>query len=248
MTAPARPSMSRARRALRRMLVEPFDRQLERELEREVVGSCESLLDLGCGFDSPVGAFSCKLTRCVGVDIFEPYLQRSVEAGIHSEYRCTDVLSIADELESGSFDCVIALDLIEHLRREDGIRLIAGMERVASRKVIIFTPNGFVPQAPYDGNAFQEHRSGWEPDEMRRLGYRVTGIYGWKPLRGERAEPVVRPRGLGSLLAMWSQPLVRARPEHAFHLLCVKDVAADAAPDPTFAPSRPWGRANTRPS
>ena len=49
------------------------------------------------------------------------------------------------------------------------------MEKVARKKVIVFTPNGFVPQRPYDGNPFQEHLSGWSVDEIHEL----TGIDPW---------------------------------------------------------------------
>lgn len=212
------------RRLARRVLVEPFDRQLERELEREIVGSCDSLLDLGCGHSSPVRSFSHRLRRCVGVDLFEPYLKRSVAAGIHSEYRCLDVLTVGEHFEPESFDCIIALDLLEHLPREKGLELLRAMERLAARKVVVFTPNGFVPQAPYDENPFQEHLSGWSVEEMRDRGYRVRGLYGWKPLRGERGEPKWRPRRLWDTVALLTQPLVREHPEQAFHLLCIKDV------------------------
>ena len=194
------------------------------ELEAEVVGSCSSLLDLGCGRASPVGAFSRKLEHCVGVDLFEPYLQESVAAGIHSDYRCLDVMQIGQHFEEDAFDCVVALDLIEHLPKEAGLDLLQAMEKVARKKVIVFTPNGFVPQRPYDGNPFQEHLSGWSVDEMRSRGYRVLGIHGWKPLRGELGAARGRPRPLWELIALWSQPLVLHRPAQAFHLLCVKDL------------------------
>jgi hypothetical protein len=213
------------RRLARRILVEPFDRQLERELEREIVGSCDSLLDLGCGHSSPIRHFSGRLRRAVGVDVFEPYLQRSVAAGIHTEYRCMNVLEAGDHFSPGEFGCVVALDLIEHLPREEGLRLLESMERIASRKVIVFTPNGFVPQEAYDGNPFQRHLSGWSVEEMRSRGYRVVGLFGWKPLRGERGEPRWRPRRLWDQIALLSQPLVRSRPEQAFHLMCIKDIA-----------------------
>jgi hypothetical protein len=214
---------------LRRALVAPFDAQLVRELERELVGSCGTLLDLGCGRSSPVGRFSGRLSRCVGVDAFEPYLQESVAAGIHSEYRCQDVMEIDEAFEPGSFDCVIALDLLEHLTKNDGSELLRMMERVASRKVVVFTPNGFLAQAAYDGNALQQHLSGWDAGEMERRGYRVIGLHGWKPLRGERGVARWKPRALWELLALWTQPLVRLHPAHAFHLLCIKDVSAPAA-------------------
>jgi SAM-dependent methyltransferase len=219
---------SQARNLLRRTLVAPFDRQLVRELEREIVGSCTSLLDLGCGRASPIGHFATRLTRCVGVDAFEPYLRESVEAGIHSDYRCLDVMEIDRNFAPASFDCVVALDLIEHLPRPAGLELLDMMERIASRKVIVFTPNGFVPQESYDGNEWQRHLSGWTAEEMEQRGYRVLGLHGWKPLRGELGQARWQPRRLWEMVALWTQPLVRQRPRQAFHLLCIKDLPAPA--------------------
>jgi hypothetical protein len=218
-------------RALRRRLIEPFEEPLPRLLEREILDDCSSLLDIGCGHASPVRRFSGRLERTAGVDLFEPYLERSRAAGIHSEYHRIGALEIESRFGPASFDCVVALDLIEHLEKADGLRLLEAMERVARRRVIVFTPNGFVPQAGYDDNPYQAHRSGWTVNEMRGLGYRSWGVNGWKALRGERAEPRWRPRRLWGTLALWTQPLVERRPERAFHLLCVKDLAG-AAPEP----------------
>jgi hypothetical protein len=213
----------RARHVLRRALIEPFDRQLVRELESEIVGHCDSLLDLGCGRSSPVGSFSHRLGRCVGIDAFEPYLRESVAAGIHSDYCCLDVMQIEQHFGPESFDCVVALDLVEHLPKADGEELLGIMERTAARKVVVFTPNGFQPQQPYDDNPLQQHLSGWKVDEMRHRGYRVIGLHGWKPLRGERGIARGHPRRIWETVALWTQPFVREHPAHAFHLLCVKD-------------------------
>jgi hypothetical protein len=220
---------ARARRALvtslaRRLLIEPFEEPLARELEREVVGSCASLLDIGCGQNSPIRRFAHRLERTVGVDQFEGYLARSQGAAIHSEYRQGDALEVDSMFGPRSFDCVVALDLIEHLEKPQGFRLLEAMERVARRKVIVFTPNGFLPQGEYDGNPWQAHRSGWDAPEMRARGYRVRGLYGWKPLRGELGAPRWKPHRLWGTLALWTQPLVERYPEHAFELFCVKDV------------------------
>lgn len=194
-------------------------------LEREVVGVCDSLLDVGCGRDSPVRHFSGRLNQVVGVDRHVPYLEESRAAGIHHDYRQADVLEIGREFEPGSFDCVVALDLIEHLPKEDGLRLIGMMERIARKKVIIFTPNGFLEQRAYDDNSLQEHLSGWEPGEMRAMGYRVTGVNGWRTLRGERGLIRRRPEWLWRKVSLASQPLTEPRPERAFQMLCVKDLS-----------------------
>ena len=123
-----------------------------------------------------------------------------------------------------SFDCVVALDLIEHVTKDDGLRLLEAIEAIARRKVVIFTPNGFLPQDAVGDNEFQRHLSGWEVDEMRGLGYRVLGMSGWKPLRGMQAEPSWRPRSVCERLSLVTEPLVERRPQHAFQLMCVKDV------------------------
>ena len=213
------------KKVLRRVLVEPFVDALPRLLEHEIVGTCSSLLDLGCGYASPVRQFSRRLERTVGVDVFAPYIERSRTAGIHSEYHCGDVLGVETIFGPAAFDCVLAVDLIEHLEKPDGHRLLEVMERVARRKVIVFTPNGFVPQTGYDDNPFQAHRSGWEVAEMRKRGYRIWGVHGWRQLRGERGQPRWRPRRLWGAVALWTQPLVERHPQHAFHLLCVKDLS-----------------------
>lgn len=192
-------------------------------LEREIVGHCDSLLDVGCGRESPVGAFSRALTRVVGVDRHAPYLEESRAAGLHHEYCQADVLEIGERFEPGSFDCVVALDLIEHLPKEDGLRLIPMLERIARKKVIIFTPTGFLEQRAYDDNSLQEHLSGWEPAEMRAMGYRVIGVNGWRRLRGERGKIRMPPEWIWRAVSLASRQLTKSRPEHAFQMLCVKD-------------------------
>src|SRR4051812_16056971 len=137
------------------------------------VGDAESVLDVGCGGNSPLGRFARRPPAAVGVDLHEPSLERSRAAGYHDEYRRLDVLAIADEFEPDSFDAVVAFDLLEHLSEEDGRRLIAAMETVARRRVVLLTPNGFVPQDEYDDNPLQAHRSGWTPDELGALGFQV---------------------------------------------------------------------------
>src|SRR6266568_4602358 len=125
--------------------------QYPRMLEKEVEGY-ETLLDVGCGPDSLVKRFSRKLKYSVGIDGFEPSILKSRSAGIHSEYFLMNVMDIDKKFRPASFDCAFLADLIEHLTKEDGLKLIEMVEKIARKKVIIFTPNGFLPQEEYDGN------------------------------------------------------------------------------------------------
>ncbi|MFQ5977096.1 MAG: class I SAM-dependent methyltransferase [Candidatus Heimdallarchaeota archaeon] len=205
-----------------------------KELEKAVGDDCNTLLDIGCGSSSPIKRFSKKLF-CVGVDAFQPSIDRSREQNIHSKYHKLDVMSLGEKFEENSFDCVLALDLIEHLRKDEGFKLLKMMEKIAESRVIIFTPNGFVPQKEYEDNPWQAHKSGWTVDEMNSLGYSVIGIDGWRPLREVRegSETIELwqyltikfwPRWLWFVVSKISQFVVRDNPHHAFNLLCVKEM------------------------
>ena len=194
------------------------------ELEA-AVGAASSLLDVGCGADSPVRHFRRRIPRLVGVDGFAPSIEMSRARGIHDEYFCAELLAIDSLFSERSFDCVLASDVVEHLPKALGLELIAKMERIARNRVIIFTPNGFVAQGEHGGNVLQRHVSGWTVEEMKAMGYDVIGINGWKPLLGEFALPRFRPTSLWRIVSRLTQPLVRHRPHHAFQLLCLKFVS-----------------------
>jgi SAM-dependent methyltransferase len=190
---------------------------------QEAIGDARSLLDIGCGIASPLARFERKPEKTVGVDGFMPSIEESRRRGIHDDYVCCDILEVGSKFPAGSFECVMALDVIEHLPKEKGLDLLRQMEQVSSRRVIIFTPNGFLAQAEHSNNPLQVHLSGWSVKEMREMGFRVIGINGWKPLLGEMALPRLRPMGLWAVVSRLTQYLVRDNPEHAFQILCVKD-------------------------
>ena len=194
-------------------------------LEKEVKSGL-TLLDVGCGSNSPIQRFSKTFKYSVGIDGFQPSIDRSNAKGIHNEYVLMNVMDIETKFNERSFDYVIASDLIEHLTKADGEKLISMMEKIARKRVIIFTPNGFLEQREYDGNKYQVHLSGWEVDEMRKKGYNVTGINGWKLLRGEFGVAKWRPRVFWGRISLLSQYFTTKNPKNAFAILCVKDIVA----------------------
>ncbi|MCM8802024.1 MAG: SAM-dependent methyltransferase, partial [Candidatus Omnitrophica bacterium] len=108
-----------------------------------------------------------------------------------------------------------------------GLELIEKMEKIAKKKVIIFTPNGFLPQKEYENNPWEVHRSGWTAEEMKKMGYKVIGISGWKSLwkflRGERAEIKLKPKWFWYLILDITQFFTKNHPEKAFQILCIKE-------------------------
>lgn len=189
---------------------------------RQVLSGSASILDVGCGRESPAACMR-NSAHLVGVDAHAPSIEESKRRALHHEYHVHDVLEIGSKFAPGSFECVAALDLIEHLKKEDGLQLLDAMERIASKRVVVFTPNGFLKQGEYDSNPWQVHLSGWTVDEMQKRGYRVIGINGWRPLRGEFGFIRFKPKYLWILISDLSEFIVRWRPRHAFQILCVKD-------------------------
>src|SRR5688572_21983719 len=110
------------------------------------------------------------------------------------------------------------------LNKKDGYRLLKIMNKIAKKRVIILTPNGFVPQTGKD-NELQEHLSGWSVSDFRKMGFKVLGRYGLKNLRKEKAELKYKPKVIWSLISEASNILyTKNNPKEAYSLLCYKDV------------------------
>ncbi|MFH1523134.1 MAG: methyltransferase domain-containing protein [Patescibacteria group bacterium] len=196
-----------------------------KKLEKEVFNNCITLLDLGCGKKSPIELFSKKIEYSLGVDGFEPYINESKKAKIHSEYMLSNVLGACEKFSNNSFDCVMALDLIEHLSKSDGEKLIKAMERIARKIVVIYTPNGYLKQEKFDENIGQFHLSGWKVEEMKNIGYKVFGMSGLKIFRKEEGEIKWQPKFFWGKVASVSEFIAFYFPKTSFQILCIKNVS-----------------------
>ena len=192
---------------------------------REALGPApESVLDVGCGDQGALVRRIPDLPFTVGVDLVLP--PDDADFPTHSEYQKLDVRTLSGHFEQASFECVVALDLIEHLTREEGAALLVAMERIATKRVIVFTPNGFLRQEPTQANPLQEHISGWTVEDLTSRGYSVTGINGWRPLRGPYAEIRWWPRSFWLRISGATEDFCARNPRSAFQLFGVKDVRA----------------------
>lgn len=117
------------------------------------------------------------------------------------------------------------LEVIEHFSREDGERILKQCEQIVRLEVVISTPNEFVAQYPELDNPFMEHISGWSEDDFLGRGCQVTGIAGWKHLRGVLMRPKWRPHFVFKRISLLTESWFERRPRHAYQILCVKDVS-----------------------
>jgi len=160
------------------------------EAARALAG-CDTVLDIGCGCYSPLRFLRC--ARLVGADLYQDDLDRAKTAQTHDEFIKADARDLKRYFQENAFDACVALDVIEHLPKTDGLAFLEDLEHIAKRKVVISTPNGFLHQSSKAAGDFQEHLSGWTPREMRNLGYRVIGINGLRNLRTEHHRLRFRP-------------------------------------------------------
>jgi SAM-dependent methyltransferase len=202
-------------------------------LEKELA-DCDSALDIGCGSGSPL-QYCRNLRYTVGVEPFRPYYETAVKNKTHTELLNVKFqdLSFAEK----SFDAVVLIGVIEHMTEEDALRAMQQAERWAKKKIIVTSPNGFLPQNAVDGNPMQRHLSGWPVPSMKRLGYRSFGLAGLKWLRETEThtetmgEDIVgsvrlRPRFFWFIVATISQIVTYYVPFLAFDLFSVKTIPA----------------------
>ena len=183
------------------------------------VGNCETLLNLGCGSAKP--PLSKRPRYLVGVDRYQPAIRVGRQNRTHDDFVVADLRHLP--FQEKCVDGVLALDAIEHLAKDDGERLLHAMERVARKRVLLITPNGFASKEDLEnGNPWQAHRSGWTTGDFARRGYVVRGRRGLQSLRGEHATIRWRPRVFWGLMSYLSQVIVRTKPELSYHLLAYK--------------------------
>ena len=200
---------------------------------RKNLKDCESALDLGCGPSSPI-QYCRNIKRSVGVETFRPALEEATKRKIHTEYLEKKVEDV--DFPENSFDAVILIEVLEHLPEDAGYAMLKKAEKWAKKKLIVSTPNGFLPQKEYGNNPFQNHLSGWDIRTMKKLGFRCFGLSGFKfirrctPIETDRSQDDfmasirLRPVFFWFVMATLSQIYTYSFPAHSFEIFCVKKI------------------------
>jgi hypothetical protein len=186
----------------------------------------ETVLDIGCGL-RPQSFFEPRLHLCI--EPFDQYANlirrfyRQKGNLFVLQGRVREALSL---LPDQSVDSSFLIDVIEHLPKEDGQWVIAQLERVTRKQIAIFTPLGFMPQHytagdkdlwGLDGTSFQEHLSGWTPEDFGE-SWTFHGCKNYHP--GETANTHYG--------AFWALKTLReARPALAHHPLIFWQLPTD---------------------
>lgn len=196
---------------------------------RRQIGEIATILDLGCGNGQFMKALSeGKDWKITGVDMDKNYLNKARKRNIYSLLIHSDVNFALNQLtkKGAKFDIVFSSQLIEHLPEKEGLRMLQQAEKVATRKIIISSPRGFMQQPDFysDGNPLQYHRSEWSEDKLLNLGYKVYGI-GFKPIWSGSGIALTKNKfvfWLSSLLAYIFSPIVFLVPSLGAGIIGIK--------------------------
>src|SRR5687768_3190127 len=108
---------------------------------RHHLGDAKTVLDVGCG----AGEFMLKVNadkkyEVVGVELFKPSVKKAKQTGVYKSVILSDLRKL--KFKEKSFEVVLASQVIEHISKKDGIKMMAAIEKIAKKRVIIYTPNG----------------------------------------------------------------------------------------------------------
>ena len=136
------------------------------------------VLDLGCGYNNNRIArvvLQLPFRYLASVDIHRPCLDalknRQVKAEKHSIVQSEAFSYLA--MPGLEFDVTLLLDVLEHFTSSDAIKLLAAIEAITCKRIIIFLPIGKCSQGIYDDNPYQMHKATWEVKDLIGLDFEV---------------------------------------------------------------------------
>lgn len=159
------------------MGVQYFDKDRLHSAAVQEIKESDVLLDIGTGIQPRDFVKTNIYLCCEPFGEYVEKLRESTKGHSSSAFVLlrTDWKGVLNVLPDRSVDTILLIDVIEHLEKKDGELLLAETLKKAKKQVVIFTPLGFVQQHVrpdgtdawgLNGADWQEHRSGWLPDEF----------------------------------------------------------------------------------
>ncbi|WP_395704132.1 hypothetical protein [Aquabacterium sp.] len=107
--------------------------------------------------------------RIDGIEGYGGYLT-PVHQWAYNEVRVGDALQLLPTIADGAYELVMAIDILEHFDKADGLRFLQQCRRIARRMALVSTPKDFVEQH-VEANPFEDHRSVWSREDLAAQGY-----------------------------------------------------------------------------
>ena len=144
------------------LLSYPFHNSIEYMSRGITTDTC--ILDIGCGDKAMSNQFLMgKVTTIDAYEKFNPDILHDLTQPL--------------PLQTASYDVALLLDVIEHLNKEDGYRLLDEIQRVVRKRFFVLTPlfwreneeETSDPGSPYYRNTYNLHHSLWKPEDFKNF-------------------------------------------------------------------------------
>lgn len=146
------------------------------------IGEPKTMLDLGCG-DGTLMEFLSKdkKWRITGIDIYKKAIEGARKRNFYYKLIQGDLLKTLRKDPKTKYDVIFFSQVIEHVSRSQGEKILDEIENKAKRRIVVGTPRGFMeqPHEFLDGNPHQVHKSGWSIEDFTARGYKVYGMGFW---------------------------------------------------------------------
>jgi hypothetical protein len=163
----------------------------------------ETVLDIGCGI-IPQPIVKTKVNICV--EPYKEYVDYLLKIPTPPFSKKLIVINCGWKeatqiFPNKSVDTVVLMDVIEHISKSVGKKLLKKTEKIARKQIIVWTPLGFVHNFHKNGKdawglhgvEWQEHRSGWYPEDFAK-GWCIYACKNFH-LRDNLGRKLVRPFG-----------------------------------------------------
>lgn len=107
--------------------------------------------------------------RIDGIEGYGGYLT-PVHQWAYNEVHVGNALERLPTIADGAYDLVMAIDILEHFDKADGLRFLQQCRRIARRMALVSTPKDFIEQH-VEANPLEDHRSVWSQEELASQGY-----------------------------------------------------------------------------
>jgi len=107
--------------------------------------------------------------RIDGIEGYAGYLT-PVHAWAYNEVRVGDALALLPLVADASYELVLAIDILEHFEKADGLAFLRHCRRIARRLALVSTPKDFIEQH-VEANPLEDHRSVWSQAELAAEGF-----------------------------------------------------------------------------
>lgn len=106
--------------------------------------------------------------RIDGIEAHAPNIT-ALQQNIYDEIFFGEAQSIMPTLRDDAYDLALVVDMLEHVEKNEGEKLLRELRRVA-RVVLVSTPSFYFEQRHIDSDSYAHHRSFWSARALKHAG------------------------------------------------------------------------------